>query len=127
MSLASPCAVPWECAFTPARPPCTRLFTGAPSRAGTSWDSSLLGTAHFHSQSSCKQMEKARAKLNTQMAKDTLHNCRGEKYRVLSLCRGGVFTHSQWQRWHRRCVINKSSALLPGSASNGWSLTPALN
>lgn len=127
VSLASPCAAPREYAFTLARPPCTHLFAGAPSPAGASWDSSLLGISHFHGQSFCKQMEKARAKLNTQVAKDTLHNCRGEKYRVLSLCRGGVFTHSQQQRWHCSCVINKSSALLLGPASKGWSLTPTLN
>lgn len=125
--LASPCAAPWEYAFTLARPLCTCLFGGAPSPAGASWDSSLLGISHFLGQSFGKQMEKARAKSNTEIAKDTLHNCRGEKYRVSSLCRGGVFTHSQQQRWHRSCVINKSSALLLGPASKGWSLTPALN
>lgn len=128
---SSPSAAPHRDAFTLAGPPCTRVCAKqrgrASSPAGACWASSPMGFSHFLSQSLYKQKEKARADLNTQIAEDTLRNCRGEKYTVLSLCRGGVFIRSQQQRWNRSCVINKSSASLPGRAHKGWSLTPAPN
>lgn len=100
----------------PGYPAPVRAPNNAPglSPAGACWASSLFGISHFLGQSLYKQREKARAELNTQIAEDTLRNCRGEKYAALSACRGGAFTRPQRQCWNRSCVLNKSSALLPG-------------
>lgn len=106
---------------------CAEQHAGAPSPVGAYGASSLLGISHFLGQSLYKQKEKVKAELNTQVSKDTLRNRRGDKYTVLSLCRGGVFTRPQRQRWNCSCVINKSSGSLPGRAHEGWSLTLAPN